>query len=342
MKLVLALLFSFSFIQVFAQNVKISGEITNPNTDSVQVFYWAKIDGVWIENRLDSAKLDNGKFDLTFKLDSATNVQFNDGSENIFMYLAPGDDLNLTLNTKYFDETVQFTGKGSARNNALINLYIVQENIFGEINHKMKNAEDLDTTELFAELLELEKQLVGFVEDLRIQHPSLGKELDGKIWTFNNSFERFPQTIRDGIKMEQAIGQPFMSISGVDLEGNKKKTEDYYGKLIVLDFWATWCGPCKYEMPFLTEIEKEFHGKVDFLSVGVWCKEDAWREMAPTFGFELNMFLEKEEADKLKDMYALRYIPRYMILDAEGKIISVAAERPSGDLSKQLNNLLND
>ena len=91
---------------------------------------------------------------------------------------------------------------------------------------------------------------------------------------------------------------------------------------------------------FLTEIEKEFHGKVDFLSVGVWCKENDWREMAPTFGFDLNLFLEKEEADKLRDTYALRFIPRYMILDAEGKILSVSASRPSTNLREQLNGLL--
>jgi len=346
MKSILVLLFSFSLLQAFGQNVKVSGEITNPTSDSVFVFYWTKVDKKWVENRVDSAKLNNGKFAMAFDLDSMTYVQFFDGNEFVFMHLKPGDDINLSLNTLFFDETVKFTGTGADRNNAWIQLYIVEETSYRLLNDKAKNTEVEDTTKLFKEVYQLRDNLIEYVEDVKEKTPELKDALDEKIATYKNRFGKFPKTVRDkkayDKMIKEVVGQDFLSVKGVDLEGNEKKIEDYYGKLIVLDFWATWCGPCKYEMPFLTEVEKEFHGKVDFLSIGVWCKEDAWREMAPTFGFDLNFFLDKEEADKLKDKYALKYIPRYMILDEEGKIITVAAERPSGDLSTQLSNLLND
>ncbi|HTD22848.1 MAG TPA: TlpA disulfide reductase family protein [Terriglobales bacterium] len=56
-----------------------------------------------------------------------------------------------------------------------------------------------------------------------------------------------------------ASGRAELSLK--DLKGKRARLDDYRGKIVVLNFWATWCGPCKDEMPRLVEAEKEYSGR---------------------------------------------------------------------------------
>jgi thiol-disulfide isomerase/thioredoxin len=65
-------------------------------------------------------------------------------------------------------------------------------------------------------------------------------------------------------------GYPVPSLSLVDLEGKKHSVEDYSDKLVILDFWATWCGPCTSEMPTFERLHREFDGRnIVILTVNV-------------------------------------------------------------------------
>ncbi len=131
-------------------------------------------------------------------------------------------------------------------------------------------------------------------------------------------------------------------IVGKDIEGNVVKLSDFKGKVVYIDVWATWCGPCRQQIPFLKEVEKQYHGKdVVFMSVSTDNDKKKWEQ-----------FVEKESLtgvqihqvggwqSEICKKYNISGIPRFMLVDKEGKIVTTSAIRPSQGISSTLNELL--
>jgi len=128
-------------------------------------------------------------------------------------------------------------------------------------------------------------------------------------------------------------GRPAFDFTYPNVNGDSISLSDFVGSLVYVDVWATWCGPCKREIPHLLELEKEYHGKnIIFLSVSVDEEKDydTWK----------NMLVEKEMGgvqlfasgwSKIAKDYKINGIPRFMLFDSNGNIINVRAPRPSND-----------
>ena len=107
-------------------------------------------------------------------------------------------------------------------------------------------------------------------------------------------------------------------------DGKKKLgPQDFKGKILVLDFWASWCGPCRAEIPHLKEAYKEYSNKgVAFFSVSIDKDDAAWRKAMK----EENMPWTQAQAPKAgKDVmkqYQFSGIPYILVLDEEGKIVA--------------------
>jgi thiol-disulfide isomerase/thioredoxin len=131
-----------------------------------------------------------------------------------------------------------------------------------------------------------------------------------------------------------------------DAEGKTSKLSDYRGKVLYIDTWATWCGPCKREIPFLKTLEESYHGKnIQFISVSTDKDVAAWKtfiERESMTGLQLHQSQEMEKT--MSYLYAVNSIPRFVLIDEEGKIVSVDAPRPSsGDEIRHLiDRVLND
>lgn len=131
-----------------------------------------------------------------------------------------------------------------------------------------------------------------------------------------------------------------------DVVGNISRISDYHGKVIYIDAWATWCGPCKREIPYLISLEQEYRGKnIQFISVSTDKDINAWRsfiEKEEMSGLQLRQSENFEES--LSKAFVINSIPRFIIIDAAGKIVSADAPRPSsGDQIRDLlNSLLAD
>lgn len=107
-----------------------------------------------------------------------------------------------------------------------------------------------------------------------------------------------------------------------DADGRKVKLSDYKGKVVLLNFWATWCGPCKLEIPWFVEFEKTFKDK-GFAVLGVSMDEEGWEIVKPYIqDKQVNyrvMVATEEVAQKYGGVDAL---PTTFMIDREGKIAS--------------------
>lgn len=103
------------------------------------------------------------------------------------------------------------------------------------------------------------------------------------------------------------------------------------GKPVVLNFWASWCGPCKNEAPILREAERRFGDQIVFIGVNI---KDA-RTDADAFveEWELNELVHiRDEGDVIYEDYGLTGQPETFFIDSEGKLV----EHVSGELSKDV------
>ena len=124
-------------------------------------------------------------------------------------------------------------------------------------------------------------------------------------------------------------GNPSVSFSYMDMDGKTVSMADLKGKYIYIDVWATWCGPCRGELPSLKELEEKYAGKdIYFVSMSCDKNKKAWENMVKKDelkGIQLHMGTDRS----FMDAYLINGIPRFILLDREGKIISANMTRPS-------------
>ena len=122
--------------------------------------------------------------------------------------------------------------------------------------------------------------------------------------------------------------QPMMApdFTVFDREGNSHKLSDFFGKPIVLNFWASWCGPCKMEMPDFEEKYKELGENVQFLMVNLTDGQRETVEVAGSFidsqGYTFPVFYDT--AIEAANTYAVYSIPTSYFIDKDGHLIAQA------------------
>jgi thiol-disulfide isomerase/thioredoxin len=116
-----------------------------------------------------------------------------------------------------------------------------------------------------------------------------------------------------------------------DVNGNLSSISSYKGKVIYIDTWATWCGPCKREIPHLHELEESMKNEnVVFLSVSTDKDINAWKNFLQTQHMSGNQLHQSDDPEtSMSKMYNVDSIPRFILIDEEGKIVSANAPRPS-------------
>ena len=120
--------------------------------------------------------------------------------------------------------------------------------------------------------------------------------------------------------------------------GGNTTLKDLKGKLVYIEIWATWCGPCIKEMPALTQLIKDFKGRnVEFVSISVDSKRDyeKWRKMIPEKNVGgMQLLADKSLESDFMKAFSIGLIPRTLLLDEEGRIITIKAPRPSAANTK--------
>lgn len=108
---------------------------------------------------------------------------------------------------------------------------------------------------------------------------------------------------------------------------------DFKGKYVYIDVWASWCGPCKKEIPFLKELDKKYHTKnIEFISISVDNKSHyaKWRKIVEDMELTgVQLIADNAFESNFIKAYTITGIPRFILLDPEGRIIDSNAPRPS-------------
>ncbi len=127
-------------------------------------------------------------------------------------------------------------------------------------------------------------------------------------------------------KKETAVGKKFAELEMLTPEGKPVKLSDYVGKgkVVLIDFWASWCGPCRREMPNLVEAYKQYKDK-NFEIVGVSFDQtgDAWKDGIKKLGITWPQMSDlKYWNSEGAKVYAINSIPHTILIDGEGTIIA--------------------
>jgi len=116
---------------------------------------------------------------------------------------------------------------------------------------------------------------------------------------------------------------PMMDFTLESIEGGKINTRNLRGKFLWLNFWATWCSPCRIEMPSMQKLWKKFGNKnFTILAVDLKENEEKVRLFIKQNGYTFPVVLDRE--GKIGSMYGIRGIPTSFFIDPQGKIIGVA------------------
>ena len=106
-----------------------------------------------------------------------------------------------------------------------------------------------------------------------------------------------------------------------DASGHTVQLSDYHGKVVLLNFWATWCAPCKIEIPWFMEFQREYKDR-DFAVLGVSMDEDGWDAVRPYMAdhkFNYRIVVGNDDVGKL--FGEIDDLPTTFLIDRDGHVV---------------------
>lgn len=133
-----------------------------------------------------------------------------------------------------------------------------------------------------------------------------------------------------------------------DTKGNRFAIEDFKGKVLVMDIWATWCSSCLKNMPKFMELREQYAGNelVEFVTVSTDSDDIRERWLAAIEKHKMNGMLnlmpDRSTEEHFENRYNISGVPRYIVIDKGGNIISTFAPKPGKDLIEIIEKALKD
>lgn len=137
-----------------------------------------------------------------------------------------------------------------------------------------------------------------------------------------------------------APGKPSVDWTFEDINGKSVSQSDFKGKYIYIDVWASWCAPCRAEIPYLEELKTKFAGKnIVFVSISVDDDEESWKQALIEEKVAGIQLYAGGWSNELCKYYKINSIPRFILIDKDLKIVNSDADRPSGEIEQIISNL---
>jgi thiol-disulfide isomerase/thioredoxin len=318
----------FSNISFGQDNVmKFQADVTNKNGDILFI----KDNKIIIkEIKVEG----DGHFSTSFDVKEGMYQLFN-GEEYTDLFLKNGYDLTLKLDAKNFDESVTYSGKGAAENNFLAQKILSDADFsYDELlaSTPEEFTKKIDAKQN-ADISKLEKGNFD-ANFVALQKKAMEKELFELKMYFKQKQEQ--------LKLNNSTSPTF---DYVNYAGGKTKLEDLRGKYVYIDVWATWCGPCRGEIPHLAKVEEKYKDKnIAFVSISVDVDKDfeKWKTFVKDKSLGgIQLFADKNWNSDFIKAFGINSIPRFILIDPKGKVVSADEARPSDPkLVEKLDGLL--
>ncbi|KGO86342.1 hypothetical protein Q764_13715 [Flavobacterium suncheonense GH29-5 = DSM 17707] len=280
----------------------------------------------------------NGVFKEKFNIEEGI-YQLQIGEEYTELYLKNGLDLKLSLDANKFDESIKYEGSGSVENNFLAKEALLDHKVdYGGLFESNESDFDIKSAEIL-------KNKLARLNDKSLPESFVSlmkKETDMRFMQMKMVYNSRQEEKKINNLMKNTMSPSF---DYVNYKGGKSKLEDFRGKYVYIDLWATWCAPCRAEIPFLEKIENKYHGKnIEFVSISLDRQADIekWKKMITDKKMGgVQLLADNDFNSKFVRDFNVMGIPRFILIDPNGKIVNANAPRPSSpELTTILDELL--
>jgi thiol-disulfide isomerase/thioredoxin len=311
--------------------VSLQGKISNSDSDKLMIL------GRGFKKEIKVNE--DGSFKDTLKVTNGFHG-FNFNSKQSSLYLKNGFDLTLDFDTKDFPNSIEFTGDGANTNDYLTKkiAYVTEKKLMNpEALLKLEKGEFDTTMEGIKNDFD---DMLKDADDLDPEFLEKEKESNKRFLEYFNTNYAAQSEYANSIKK----GADSPKFNYPDTNGKNVSLDDFKGKYVYVDVWATWCGPCKGEIPFLKKLDEEYKGKkIVFVSLSIdeMKNKDKWLKMVKDENLQgVQIMADKAWNSDFVKAYNIRGIPRFILIDKEGKILNDNAPRPSNPNLKELFNSL--
>ncbi len=324
----------------FALNGTLQGDYSG------QAFLYKREAGEWV--KLDSVVVENNTFRFEGNLDMPELYYISIEGQNRFAsFFAEPSEISLTTTIEDFGKP-EITGSAAQDEyDALNDGLAAYEDELGESWTRIKAAREAEDAEGLAEAEadyeEAEAQMQDFIIDYAMEHSASvvaaymvlrnsyyydENDLAPVVENFDPAIAASPYVVslaeRVEVLQRVAVGMPAVDFTMDDADGNPVQLSSLYGKYLLVDFWASWCGPCRQENPNVVAAYKEYGPKgFDILGVSFDKDKDKWLEAVGADELTWHHVSDLQGwGNAAGKLYGVNSIPANILLDPEGTIIA--------------------
>ncbi len=347
---------SYALSAQFVNNVEIDGHINNSANPAI---YLAFIGGN-SPTPMDTAKIDaQGNFHFGLNLEKPGYYQLSQGRKDFaILILSPGDHVNIELDGTNLSKLVDIKGSWEteqyykmarkmqaydAKKKEIENKYRAvyntpQQDSVGKILADEYQKTENEKVSYIKSALLSEPSLAGllFLNGLKMEDnmdfyakyaPALKKKYPDNIFV-NSVYQQYQQ---QKAKVKLLPGEPAPEIALPTPTGEIYKLSSLKGKVVLVDFWASWCSPCRRANPHVVSLYKKYHEKgFDILGVSLDRDKQSWMKAIESDGLVWHQVSDlKYWQSEAARLYGVRGIPYTVLVDREGKIIATGLRGPA-------------